>query len=128
MTSKSRFAILIALVTFGLSPIVSAEITTYICDYKTYSDEDGNHAVDKPFVLTFIIDSETGKAYMKGNLGTEDVQIVSGDDSLTFIEITDAGNVMTTTIDPEANSVHSRSPVLFGELIPSQYYGACIAQ
>ena len=107
---------------------VSAEITTFVCDYPTWSDEEGNHPAKNPFVLTFIVDSETGKAYMKGNLGTEDVQVISAESSFTFVEITDTGNVMTTTIDSARKSVHSRNAVLFGEIVPTQYYGTCIRQ
>jgi len=128
MKNKSRIASLLMLGVFGLSPTANAEITTFICDYKTWSDSEGNHAVNRPFVLTFIVDSETEKAYVKGNAGTEVVQIVTGDYALTFIEITDVGNVMTTTIDSESISVHSRNGVILGELLPSQYYGTCIAQ
>ena len=113
---------------FGQTTIVGAAITTYTCDYGSFSDSDGNHLVNDPFILTFIVDSDTEKAYMKGNQGAANVLIVQGSSSLTFIEVTDAGNVMTTTIDSEANSVHSRNTVLFGELVPSQFYGTCITQ
>jgi len=128
MKTKSAITSLLVLGFFGFSPIVNAEITTFFCDYETWSDNEGNHAVNRPFVLTFIVDSETDKAYMKGNLGTEDVLIITGDNSLTFIEVTDVGNVMSTTVDPEGNSVHSRNSVILGELTPSQYYGSCIRQ
>ena len=107
---------------------MSAEIITFVCDYPTWSDEEGSHPAKNPFVLTFILDDETGKAYMKGNLGTEDVQVISADSSITFVEITDTGNVMTTTIDSAGKSVHSRNSVLFGEIVPTQYYGTCIRQ
>ena len=36
-----------------------ADTTTFVCDYKTYSDnEDGLQKVDSSFVLTFIVDNE----------------------------------------------------------------------
>ncbi len=123
-----RYLIPAILLSLFAASNVSAEIKTFVCDYPTWSDEEGNHPHKDPFVLTFILDGETGKAYLKGNLGTEDVQVIPGDNGITFIEITDTGNVMTTTIDLHAHSVHSRNGVIFGELTPSQYYGTCIQQ
>ena len=84
-----RYLIPAILISLFAASNVRAEITTFVCDYPTWSDEEGNHPSRNPFVLTFILDSETGKAYFKGNLGTEDVQVISGDSSNTFVEITD---------------------------------------
>ena len=42
-----------------------------------------------------------------------------------FIEFTGSGNVVTTTITEKGVSVHSRNSVVFGKLIPSQYYRTC---
>ncbi len=104
-----------------------ADTTTFVCDYKTFSDdEDGLQKVDRPFVLTFIVDNENGKGYVVGNSGWEEVTIIANDGGgLTFVEVTDSGNVMTTTVDSSGKSVHSRNSVLLGELIPSQFYGRC---
>ena len=103
-----------------------ADTTTFVCDYKTSSDpEDGLQKVTNPFILTFVIDNENDKAYMVGNNGSEEVTIIPNSDGLTFIGITETGNVMATTIVKSGATVHSRNSVMFGDLIPSQFYGQC---
>ena len=44
---------------------------------------------------------------------------------ISFIEITPAGNAMTTAIDATGASVHSRNTIIEGILTPTQYYGKC---
>jgi hypothetical protein len=108
--------------------VFSAPIT-FICKYDTYSDGDRNSKVEEDFILTFIDDRENKKAYILGNVATEEVNLipnVSG--SISYIEITGTGNVMTTTIDINGESVHSRNTTILGELVPSQYYGTCITK
>lgn len=96
------------------------------CSYNSYSD---GVAIKKPsslFKLDFIVDTEANKCYLSGNVGTAEVICTPNDEGLiSFIEITNSGNVNTTTIDKNLKSVHSRNVVLFGELTPSQYYGTC---
>lgn len=102
-----------------------AQTVTYYCKYLLYSDMEGLHQAEEDFLLTFVIDSQLNTAFMTGNNGSSSVLVVNGFDGLTFIEETETGNVMATTITPELKSVHSRNSVFFGELIPSQYYGSC---
>jgi len=111
----------------GLSaPVVlQAQTVTFVCDYKTNSDEEGLHSVNDPFVLTFLMDTEEGNSYVLGNLGAESVVHVEGDGAVTFIETTGTKNVMTTTVTKEGRSVHSRNSVILGSLVASQYYGSC---
>ena len=84
------------------------------------------------FELDFVVTERFKKGIMVGNNGSSDISIVpimnlNGVDlqGLTFFEITNVGNVSTTTVDMKGNSVHSRNMVLYGELISSQYYGTC---
>lgn len=116
---------LIATLLFLLPVLAYADTTTYSCDYTTYSDQEGNHKVEKKFELNFIVDKAAGKSYMLGNNGSTEVKLLESSDQLAFIEITATGNVMTTAIDSKFNSVHSRNSVMFGEILPSQYYGKC---
>ena len=103
-----------------------AEPTSFKCAYSNFADEEGLHPVEGKFVLTFLIDDETSKAYLIGNNGSSEVQVVSiTPGGFSLVEITAVGNVMTTTIAESGRSVHSRNSVLYGELIPSQYYGEC---
>lgn len=84
-----------------------------------------NHEVNKRFELNFIVDKAAGKSYLLGNNGSYKVQLLESSDQLAFFEITATGNIMTTAIDRKLNSVHSRNSVMFGEMLPSQYYGKC---
>lgn len=114
-------------VVFLFFPVFAvAETITFVCDYQSYSDQEGNHSVKGEFVLTFLIDGD--KAYMIGNNGSEPVNVTAGDDYLSFIEVTATGNIMTTAITSGGTSVHSRNSKMFGDLIPSQYYGTCVTR
>ena len=120
-------AIILAASALASSPDATAATTTFNCRYTAYSDEEGLHAAKKPFGLTFLLAPETNKAYMLGNNGSAEVSLIPNllESGFTLIEITPAGNVMTTTIATKGKSVHSRNGILFGELAPSQYYGEC---
>ncbi|HHQ4779543.1 TPA: hypothetical protein ACSP0C_003299 [Aeromonas veronii] len=115
----------IALLLASLSNLSIAKSIELDCDYQTYSDQGGNHKVTKPFILGFVIDDITNKAYEVGSIGVSEVSFIKGIDSYSFVEITDTGNVMSTTIDNSLTSTHSRNTVISGEVIPSQYYGKC---
>ena len=106
------------------SVAANAAPITYFCKYPLWSDEEGVHEAND-FNLTFIVDEENNTAYMVGNNGTEEIVIIPSIGSTNFIEVTDTGNMMTTTIDTKLKSVHSRNSVLLGDLIASQYYGSC---
>ena len=124
---RSLSLVLLALVSWWASSMSWAETTTYVCNYSSYVNEEGLHSVEEgKFVLTFLIDLETGKAYMLGNVGSTEVRMLTSSGGLSFIEITSVGNVMTTAIDTKGKSVHSRNSVMFGDLIPTQYYGKCV--
>ena len=109
---------------FLLPDIGVADTTTFKCVYKTYSDEKGVH--DDDFKLTFILDNDNSAAYVAGNQGSNPVTVVPSRHGISFIEETFSGNIMTTTITKEGNSVHSRHYVSTGAgLVPSQSYGKC---
>ena len=105
-----------------------AETVNYSCNYTSYSNSEGNHKVKDKFELNFIIDRATGKSYLLGNAGSSEVKALESKDRVTFFEVTATGNIMTTAIDSKLNSVHSRNTVMYGELLPSQYYGRCIVK
>jgi hypothetical protein len=122
------FSFIAVLAIVAAVPKARTEPITYVCDYKAYSDEDGLHRVTTPFVLTFLFDTATAKAYMVGNNGSSDLQSFPQRDGITLVEVTGAGNVMVTAITSDGESVHSRTGILAGKIVPSQYYGACRRQ
>lgn len=102
-----------------------AAVTTFDCKYLKAADK-SKFITNDPMVLMFIIDSNTKKAYMRGNIGTEEVKwLPNAEGGVTFIEITTVGNVMTTSVDQNGESVHSRNTIIRGKLLASQYYGQC---
>ncbi|MDH5180253.1 MAG: hypothetical protein OEZ39_09310 [Gammaproteobacteria bacterium] len=106
-----------------------AKTITYNCNYSTVSSPKGLEKVKGKFTLKFTVDTVTGKAFVVGNQGLEEVipQINQMRGGITFIEITSSRNVMTTAIDGAGNSVHSRATIL-DIIVPSQYYGSCNAE
>ena len=111
-----------------LSSAAYAEVVEYSCDYIKYSNPEGVHNVDGGFKLVFMIDKGTGKSFIRGNSGVEEVAAIPGVDRISFIEVTSTGNIMTTAIDQKLASVHSRNTIIMGELSPSQYYGKCVSK
>ena len=117
--------VVLALGALGALGAANAETTTYECDYPTYSDEKGLHNVKAPFRLTFLIDSSSKKAYLIGNAGSAELSLIQNSYGLTLVEVTGSGNAMVTAITSKGKSVHSRSGIILGDLVPSQYYGQC---
>jgi len=104
----------------------NAKTIEWECDYKKYASKESGLKKAKDFSMTFILDSIDDTAFIKGNIGVSKViPIIGSQGSITFIEITDTKNVMTTTIIPNGESVHSRNSTLPNKLIASQYYGNC---
>lgn len=100
--------------------------TTFTCNFNVFADNEGLH--EEELSLTFLIDADAEKAYMIGNNGSSEVAHIYRGDGRSFIEITTTGNVMVTTITPDMKAVHSRNSVMFGMLMPSQFYGVCVVQ
>ena len=119
------FKFLTFTVIFTSFPALS-EIYTFECEYPTYSDKTGLKEANG-FNFKFVSDTDTGKTYMNGNNGSTEVFLSkrADDEGFNFVEMTNAGNVMVTTILLNGSSVHSRNSVILGEIIASQYYGRC---
>ena len=58
------------------------------------------------------------------------VQLITGYQGMTFLEILETGAVQSTTIHNTGNAVHSRHTMLsfLDDLTLSQYYGTCHSQ
>ena len=110
-----------------LSANVFAAPLNFECKFTKEASPSGLR--DSPFEMSYILDETAKKAYVTGNAGSNEATYIPNDDGITFVEITDSGNVMVTAIafkDHEA--VHSRNGIIFGKLIPTQYYGKCITK
>lgn len=119
--------IMFALLMISFIPtLVYGETETIVCNYSSYSTENGNHKVKGEFVLTFIVDKTKNTAYILGSQGSDEVSFLpSAFGGISFIEVTGFGSVMTTAIDSKGDSLHSRNTILGGGIVPTQYYGKC---
>ena len=108
-----------------ISPQVFASAVEFQCDYEKMASPDGVEPAGK-FALQFTLDTLTNEAVIVGNNGLADVMPLDNKYGITFVEITDSGNLMTTTINMlDGESVHSRNSIIAGGLVPTQYYGKC---
>lgn len=105
--------------------VAFAEILSFECQYEQHSSPDGMRK-NGDFKFTIIYDSEDDSAYVSGNNGAEKLAVIHGTNQISFVEVTDTGNVMSTTVSKDnLQAVHSRNTTILGKLIPSQYYGKC---
>lgn len=116
------FVMLLSLCTTN---ILFADTITYRCSYTKYSDGKKISST-KPFRLSFLVDLRKKKSYIIGNQGSAEVTLFPKIDGMTFVEVTKGNNVTVTALDKKGYSVHSRQTIMFGEVVPAQYYGSCV--
>lgn len=110
-------------------PLASRGATTsYTCKFEVEASPKGLAKQSEPFELRFVVDADTKKAYLIGNAGSAEVEIIPNTDGLSFVEITSSGNVMVTAVTKKGEAVHSRNGIMSKELVPSQLYGSCFLQ
>lgn len=113
----------------ALFPAVAHGATTsYTCKFSVEATPKGLSKQASPFELRFVVDASTRKAYLLGNGGSSEVEIVPNTGGISFVEITASGNVMVTAVTNSGEAVHSRNGIMFKELVPSQFYGKCTRQ
>lgn len=121
--------VLLFLVVMASIPISHAATTSFSCNFPLSASSSGVKKESKPFELRFVSDDQTKKAYLIGNNGSSEVTpFRNHGGGITFVEVTDSGNVMVTAITTSGEAVHSRNGIISGTLIPSQYYGKCTIQ
>ena len=113
----------------ALLPAVAYGTTTsYTCKFSVEATPKGLSKQASPFELRFVVDASTRKAYLLGNAGSSEVEVIPNADGISFVEITASGNVMVTAVTNSGEAVHSRNSIMFKELVPSQFYGKCTRQ
>ncbi|MDD2658339.1 MAG: hypothetical protein PHY54_01495 [Methylococcales bacterium] len=81
---------------------------------------------NEPLSMNFTYDSISDDSFVVGNNGVSKVTFVNGRNHFSFIEITDSGNVMTTSILPNGLAVHSRNFTAGNDFeTASQQKGVC---
>ncbi|MRU15813.1 hypothetical protein FDP25_10280 [Roseovarius sp. A21] len=102
----------------------SADTLEFVCDFPRQATDEGVASQD--FGMTFVVDTVSGDAFIKGNNGVAPVAVLRGDFAVTFLETLDSGAVQTTTVADTGEAVHSRHTILGGSVMsPSQNYGTC---
>ena len=110
--------------TLGGSGRAEAGPLRFLCVFDQHvSQETGHISRDIPLSYEFVVDG-TGHAFAVAR-NVYPVEVITGDESITFLEVLESGAVQTTTIHETGRAVHSRHTILFGEFVPSQYYGTC---
>ena len=104
----------------------STHAKTLVCKFPKYHSQDETRLqTASGFGMTFRYDQITREAIMEGNGGISSVVLQGGSDALTFLEFLTSGAVQSTTVAKNGAAVHSRHTLMFGDLLPSQYYGSC---
>ena len=117
------------LIAVSLLPAVAlGETTSFTCSFLVEATPKGLSKKVPPFELRFVVDAATRKAYIVGNVGSSEVEIVLNADGISFVETTASGNVMVTAIANSGEAVHSRNGIIFKKILPSQFYGRCTVQ
>lgn len=102
-----------------LPPLASASASTFICDYARYSNPESSHQAEEHFSFTFILDEVRNTAYVLGTPGRHAVTVSRGVRQFTFVEVTDAGDVMRTTVASHGAFAHTRSTLTGSDASPS---------
>ncbi len=117
--------IFIVLTLIIISFPATAKSIRFECDFTKYSSPDGVKRVKGDFKLEFTLDTISGDAMLVGSNGMTKVFPEMGSDGVTFLELLSTGVVQSTTVSGLGQAVHSRHTIINGEIVPTQYYGAC---
>lgn len=108
-----------------LSQYAHSAVTTITCAYDTFASiQKVDHTIEI-MQLTFTVDTETSAAQVVRETGTTDVDLYPTGGGFTFVEVSELGNILTTTVDIKGKSAHSRNTIIDSDLVPSQFYGIC---
>ena len=114
------------LTTSGSAASSERSVQRFLCVFDQHvSPETGRISRDNPLRYEFVVDG-TGHAFAVAR-NVYPVEVITGDQGITFLEVLKTGAVQTTTIHKTGSAVHSRHTMLSvtGEIVPSQYYGVC---
>lgn len=103
---------------------ISAETLEFTCSFPMRATDEGVSKQD--FEMTFVVDTISGEAFLRGNNGVAAVAVLRGESATTFVERLASGAIQTTTVTDAGEAVHSRHTIIAGSVLsPSQNYGSC---
>ena len=134
-----RFLSCAVLLLMSLAPGTAQEVKAFVCRFNegvsaTYEGRWRQAGTSSVMEFTFAaLDATKGTAQFIGNVGASQVAFSRGAHTWNFLEVTDTGNMMTTTIFESADGgsfpvVHSRHTALGNAPLPSQSRGVCAAR
>jgi len=113
------------IILFTFSHSAYSAVTTITCDYDSFASvQKVDHAIEV-MQLTFTVDTDTSAAQVIRDSGVTEVDLYPTGGGFTFVEVSELGNILTTTVDVKGKSAHSRNTIIDSELVPSQFYGSC---
>lgn len=120
-----RLLILAIVLLLSVAALAATNTLKFDCQYTKYFDKEGAaHPAD--FRLTFILDLDTGLAYMLSKTGSTQVHASPSEQGVTFTEFTPSGHVRTRTVVYYSGpSAHQRYTLIAGKWVTTQYYGTC---
>ena len=104
------------------------ESATWTCRYPTYADNKGIHKSEDDLKLVFRVDSSNETAKIVSSDGKSDANVdmmYSPSGGLSFVEKKSGADVLTTSIDKNGRSVHSKNIIMDGQISPTECYGRC---
>ena len=121
-----RLLILAIVLLLSVAALAATNTLKFNCQYPNYVDKEGTHRVKGDFRLTFILDLDTGTAYMLSKTGSTQVHASPSEQGVTFTEFTPSGHVRTRTVVYYSGpSAHQRYTLIAGKWVTTQYYGTC---
>ena len=108
------------------STAAQQSLQRFVCAFDRHvSPDKGRISKSEILRIEFTIDG-TGHAFAVGR-NVYPVQVVTGDQGITFLEVLATGAVQTTTVHRSGDAVHSRHTMFsfLNKVTPSQYYGSC---
>lgn len=123
-----KILLLALLSTLGLS--AQNQPTTYMCTFPSYATVKGSFSKGT-MKFTLLTHDHNNTFTIKRSTGSTQGKTIKGDIGLSFVEISERGNITTTSMttlpprEKEQKAVHSQNILVGGKIIASQHYGTC---
>lgn len=121
--------LLVLLSLYGLAD--DEKHTNLACEFTTYATVKGNFS-DDVMKFTIITNDSNGTFTMNRSNGISTTgNMIRGDKGLSFLEVSELGNITTTTmavvppVEDQQEAVYSMNILVGGKLLARQYYGTC---
>lgn len=123
-----KIVLFVLLSSLGFSS--QSQEATYMCAFPSYATAKGSFKKGT-MKFTIITNDHNGTFTIKRKNDHSQGKIIKGDKGLSFIEVSERGNITTTSMtmissrDKEHQAVHSQNILVGGKLLASQHYGIC---